>query len=97
MNRIFPWEHRLGNVVRRAAFPDDAREVLLGAPRRLRTVRATHDRTRELELGRHRVAVGRLVLEDEPVPVWEQLVRDSHRLAELLLRRLRQPYVVPAR
>ncbi len=58
MQRIAVREPMLGDVIRRAPFAHDAREVLLGGARCLLAVRPRDDPARERELGFERLAVG---------------------------------------
>src|SRR5436190_15697819 len=90
-------DRRHGNlsVVGRAAFADHAREEILAALDAALPVCALHDEARELELRLQRVAVRRLALHDEPIPLRKQRIGDPHRLSELLLGRLTKADVVP--
>src|SRR5207248_3947697 len=70
-----PWRQALlGHLLWRTSFPDHAGEVLLGPSSRLLPVRALDHEARQGELRGHRLAVRRLPLPHEPVPLREQLV-----------------------
>src|SRR5882724_6819578 len=76
---------RLWDVCRGLAFAHHSREVLLGLARGFRSVRAFDDEPRESELRLHRLAARRFLLHDEPVVGLQQLVGQTHGLAELLV------------